>query len=131
MDSCLNFVRKTTENNNNLKFSYPSLSFQAESLFHCWDDILQIQKKSGEDISKAIRYQRNLKFMEDKEPEIEEELSDTDREEELLDTGRFCYGNKPNLNVSLHPDPNKSIQEEQERRVFPIATDFKYEYNSL
>ena len=123
MNNCLNFVRKTTENNDSLKFSYPSLSFQAESLFHCWDEILEIQKHSGEDISKSIEYQRNLKFMED---EDEVEVG-----EDLLDIGRVCYGNKPNLAVSLNPNSDKNVQEEEERKVFPIATDFKYEYNSF
>ena len=123
MNNCLNFVRKTTENNDNLKFSYPSLSFQAESLFHCWNEILEIQKHSGEDISKAIIYQRNLKFMEDEDK--------NEIEEEFLDTDRFCYGNKPNLDVSLTPNSDQSIQREEERKVFPITTDFKYEYNSF
>lgn len=123
MNNCLNFVRKITESNENLKFSYPSLSFQAESLFHCWDEILEIQEQSGEDISKAIKYQRDLKFMEDEDKD--------EVKEDLLDTERICYGNKPNLAVLLKPNLDEDLQKEEERKVFPIATDFKYEYNSF
>ena len=126
INNCLNFVRKNDEDNNNNKlyFSYPSLSFQAESLFHCWDEILQIQKQSGEDISKAIEFQRNLLFIEAED--IEEDISSSP-----LDIGRFCYGNKPNLAVETYHSLNSSIQEEEERKVFPISVDFKYEYNSF
>ena len=122
MNDCLNFVRKMTDNES-LQFSYPSLSFQAESLFYCWEEILEIQRQSKEDISKAIKYQQNLKFMED---ENKDEVEET-----LLDTGRVCYGNKPNIDVSLNFNPGNSIQREEERKVFPITTDFKYEYNSF
>ena len=124
MNDCLNFVRKNTGDNKKLYFSYPNLSFQAESLFHCWDEILQIQKQSGEDISKAIEFQRNLLFIEAED--IEEDISNSP-----LDVGRFCYGNKPNLAVEMYPSLNNSIQEEEERKVFPISVDFKYEYNSF
>ena len=127
INDCLNFTRKTTKDNNSLKFSYPSLSFQAESLFHCWNEILEIQKNSKEDISKAINYQQTLKFMKD-EDEVENE---DEMEEALLDTSRFCYGNKPNWEVSLNSNSDKNVQREEERKVFPIATDFKYEYNSF
>ncbi len=120
-DNRLNFVRKEIEDEK-LYFSYPNLSFQSESLFFCWDEILKIQEQSGEDISKAIKYQRDLKFIEDDEDEMEDSL---------LDTQRFCYGNKPNLVVRLNPFLDKSLKENEERKVFPISTDFKYEYNSF
>ena len=122
-DNCLNFVRKETKDNKKLYFSYPNLSFQSESLFFCWDEILKIQEQSEEDISRAINYQRDLKFMED---EDNDEIEDS-----LLDKDRFCYGNKPNPSVRLEPDFSKTIQEEEERKVFPISVDFKYEYNSF
>ena len=95
-DNCLDFVRKEIEDNK-LYFSYPNLSFQSESLFFCWNEILKIQEQSKEDISKAIKYQRDLKFIDDDDDD-ENEVEDS-----LLDTQRFCYGNKPNLAVRLKP----------------------------
>ena len=123
INNCLSFVRKETENNSFLKFDYPSLSFQAESLFYCWNEILKIQKDSNEDISKAINYQRDLKFIEDEDK--------NEIEEGFLDKKRSCYGNKPNLSVTLESNLDESIQKEEERKVFPLSTDFKYEYNSF
>ena len=53
----LDFTRKKEEQTGKtLKFSYPSLSFQAESLFHCWGEILKIQCNSSENIKKSIEF---------------------------------------------------------------------------
>ena len=122
INDSLRFLRKKE---GNLYFLYPSLSFQAESLYKCWDEILAIQKKSGENLKKAIDFQRNRIFMDSNIDSSKEKIK------AFFDIKRFCFGNKPNPNTQTTPILSTNIKFEEERQAFPISIDFKYEYNSF
>jgi len=124
LDTGLNFVRKGSKPKEFLYFKYPPLHFQCKCLYLCWDELRKIQTESGEDISKAIAYQRDMQF-------LEEHDENEDLDSSTLDVGRSCFGNKPNLNVSVEALEEISLQEEEERKAFPLAVNFKFEYNSF
>ena len=119
------FRSKGNSKNDFHYFSYPNLAFQTQSLYECWEEIVRIQAESGEDISKAVDFQRNRVFFEDHSED------DEDEDNTILDISRNSYGNKPNLSVHSNAIDKNTIQLEEERKAFPIAVDFKYEYNSF
>lgn len=117
------FVRKGNKKKDYKYFEYPDLAFQVKCLLRCWPEIIKIQKNSGEDISKAMIYQKELQFLEEHE--------DDEPKTSALDTGRTSFGNKPNLNITLNCSQNITLQENEERKSFPLGVDFKFEYNSF
>jgi hypothetical protein len=123
IDSGYRFVRKGSKKKEYRYFEYPPIDFQCKYLLLCWEELLRIQKESGEDINKAISYQRELQFLDEHE--------DDDLESSALDVGRSSFGNKPNLKISLECPDNFTFQEDEERKSFPLSVDFKFEYNSF
>ncbi|EMJ91183.1 reverse transcriptase domain-containing protein [Leptospira alstonii] len=125
LDKSLTFPRKESVINNikkNLKFEYPKLSFQVESLVGCWEDICLIQKKySGENLGELLH------------EEIEFNSSDTDDGIELPEYARErkCFGNKPNYFVQYRPEylDDQSISSHERNLGLPLQVDYKREYN--
>jgi len=120
MDNKISIFRKLDNDNRELYFDYPPLSFQITSLIECWNDICFIHqnllKENLDDIMNV-----------DIEPVDE---NDTLEKLEFSNITRKSFGNKPNLKINwkLSNSETSRISDNERNLGFPLSVKFTYEY---